>query len=261
MPTEYEITGDGDTTLVLVHGWNIDQDYWNEQVAAFSDDYSVLTMDLVTNELRQDSSREWTAERFAQDIVHIIEEENLNHLILVGHSMAGEIVLAVREQVPDKTVAIIGVDCFKDVGFILTENVQNNIDSFMVRFKEDYGAGVEEMVTTGLFESDTEHQKAYDRVLRDYEQADPTVAIKIYEQMFPALESAKEKLAVLPFPLRIIVSDYSPTNEEALEKYAKQGYRIKTIRHSGHFPMIEQPEAFNQALGEFLESIRHDAPQ
>ena len=255
-PTEYTLTGEGDTTLVLVQGWNIDQDYWSNQVTTFSDDYTVLTMNLVTDALRQDSSRQWTVENFARDIATLIEQENLSNLILVGHSMGGEIVLAVRELLPDRTLAIIGVDCYKDVGFILTDNVQNNIDSFMVRFEEDYAGNVEQMVTTGLFEPNTEHQQAYERVLRDYQAADPAIAIPIYQNLFPAYEVTKEKIAQLPFPLRIIVSDYSPLSEEALKEYARNGYRIKTIRNSGHFPMIEQPEQFNQALKEFLEAIR-----
>ena len=260
-PSTYTLTGDHDTTLVLVHGWNSDQDYWSKQVAAFSDDYTVLTMNLVTDQRAQDSSREWTAENFARDIVNILAQENLSNLILVGHSMGGEIALAVQEVVPDKTLAIIGVDCFKDVGFILTDQVQNSIDSFMVHFEEDYAGNVEQMVTIGLFEPHTGHQSAYQRVLHDYQTADPTIAIPIYRNLFPAYQATKEKIAQLPFPLRIMVSDYSPLNEEALKKYTKHGYRIKTIHHSGHFPMIEQPEQFNQALREFLEAIRRGPAQ
>ena len=255
-PTEYALTGNGDTTLVLVHGWNIDQDYWSSQVATFSDDYTVLTMNLVTDALRQDSSRDWTVENFAQDIVAIVEQENLSNLILVGHSMGGEIVLTIRELVPDKTIAIIGVDCFKDTGFILTDKVQNHIDSFIVQFQEDYRGNVEQMVNIGLFEPNTKNQQAYERVLQDYQAADPTIAIPIYRNLFPAYVATKEKLAQLPFPLRIIVSNYTPFNEEALKEYTRNGYRIKTIDNSGHFPMIEQPEQFNRVLGEFLDAIR-----
>ena len=255
-PTEYNITGNKDTTLVLVHGWNIDQHYWSHQVAAFSDAYTVLTMNLVTDELLQDSSRVWTAENFAQDIVKIIEREKLTNLILVGHSMAGAIVLAVQELVPDKTLAIVGVDCYKDVGFILTDQVQNSIDSFLVDFEQDYAGNVEQMVKTGLFENPTENQEAYQQVLHDYQSADPEVAIAIFRNLFPADTAIKGKIARLPFPVRTIISDYSPFNEEALRQYAKNGYRVKTITHSGHFPMIEQPEQFNQALREFLETIR-----
>ena len=258
-PTEYDLSGTGDTTLVLVHGWNIDQGYWSDQVATFSDDYRVLTMNLVTDELMQDSSREWTVENFAHDIVKIIEKEDLTNLILVGHSMGGEIVLAVREFVPDKTLAIIGVDCYKDAGFLLTEKVQNNIDSFLVDFEEDYAGNVEKMVMTGLFGSDNQHTAAYERVLDDYQSADPEVAIAIFRNLFPAYDATKDKLEQLPFPLRTIISDYAPFNEEALREYAKSGYRVKTITNSGHFPMIEQPEAFNQALRAFLQTIQGNA--
>ena len=255
------MTGDGDTTLVLVHGWNIDQDYWSDQVEAFSDDYTVLTMNLVTEEMRQDTSRVWTVDNFARDIVSIIEQEQVSNLILVGHSMGGDVVLSVQERVPEKTLAIIGVDCFKDAGFILTDKVENHIDSFMVQFEQDYPEKVEEMVQIGLFEPNTQNQEAYQRVLRDYQKAEPRVALSIYRNLFPAYVAEKEKLAQLPFPLRIISSEYAPFNEEALKEYTKNGYRVKTIANTGHFPMIEQPDSFNQILREFLQEIRQGPPE
>ena len=243
---------------MLVHGWNINQDYWSQQVAAFSDDYRVLTMNLVTDNMVQNGDRNWTVENFAHDIVEITKKENLSNLVLVGHSMGGEVVLAVRELLPDRTIAIIGVDCYKDTGFLLTEKVQNNIDSFLVDFEEDYAGNVEKMVKTGLFGSEQQQTAAFKRVLEDYQEADPEVAIAIFRNLFPAYDATKDKLAQLPFPLRIIISDYAPFTEEALREYAKSGYRVKTITNSGHFPMIEQPEQFNQALRAFLQTIAGD---
>lgn len=251
----YQLTGSGDTTLVLVHGWNINQDYWSQQVAEFSGEYRILTMNLVTEERLQDSSRAWTVENFARDIAKIIEHENLTNIVLVGHSMGGEIVLALRELLPEQTIAIIGVDCYKDTGFLLTEKVQNHVDSFLVVFEEDYLGNVEKMVMTGLFGSEQQHTAAYERVLDDYQSADPQVAIAIFRNLFPAYAATKDKLAQLPFPLRIIISDYAPFTEEALREYAKSGYQVKTITNSGHFPMIEQPELFNQALRAFLQTL------
>ena len=42
----YGLTGRGDTTLLFVHGWGINQTYWDAQVRHFSRKYKVLTFDL-----------------------------------------------------------------------------------------------------------------------------------------------------------------------------------------------------------------------
>ena len=42
----YKLMGNGETTLLFVHGSYIDQTYWHEQVAFFSKDFTVVTMDL-----------------------------------------------------------------------------------------------------------------------------------------------------------------------------------------------------------------------
>ena len=42
----YNVEGNGKPVLVFVHGWCCDKDYWKYQVAHFSNDYKVVTIDL-----------------------------------------------------------------------------------------------------------------------------------------------------------------------------------------------------------------------
>jgi hypothetical protein len=40
---EYRVLGHGDPTVILVHGWACDANYWNEQLAALTAHYTVIT--------------------------------------------------------------------------------------------------------------------------------------------------------------------------------------------------------------------------
>ena len=40
-----------------------------------------------------------------------------------------------------------------------------------------------------------------------------------------------------------------------MEKYCKAGFKEKVIRGTGHYPMIEKPEEFNQLLTETFNEI------
>jgi pimeloyl-ACP methyl ester carboxylesterase len=52
--------------------------------------------------------------------------------------------------------------------------------------------------------------------------------------------------------MHLINVNYIPTNTDLLSKYAASGYDITTIDGTSHFPMIEKPEDFNQALMNIL---------
>ena len=42
----YNQYGKADTTLLFVHGWCINKEYWKDQSKYFSDKYKVVTLDL-----------------------------------------------------------------------------------------------------------------------------------------------------------------------------------------------------------------------
>ena len=46
VPISYEIHGDGEPTLVFVHGWSCDARYWGAQVPYFSMRHRVIILDL-----------------------------------------------------------------------------------------------------------------------------------------------------------------------------------------------------------------------
>ena len=42
----YEVHGEGEPTLVFIHGWSCDRSYWQAQVEYFAKQYQVITIDL-----------------------------------------------------------------------------------------------------------------------------------------------------------------------------------------------------------------------
>jgi pimeloyl-ACP methyl ester carboxylesterase len=47
-----------------------------------------------------------------EDVVDILNHENLDHVVLVGHSYAGMIITGVAEQVPHRLDRLVYVDAF-----------------------------------------------------------------------------------------------------------------------------------------------------
>ena len=254
-PIGYETHGEGDTTLVFIHGWNIDKSYWRSQINHFSKTYKVLAMDLINQKNSQDSLRKWTIDEFADDIIDVVSKEKLNNLVLIGHSMSGEICLGINQKIPEKVIAIIGIDNFREVDFDLSQYDMKEINAFVDEMSNNYSVRAAVMAE-GLFPKENRNEQVFQRVRGDFQSADSIIATSIFRNLYTAWDNTKNILPSLSHPLRVVMCDFLPYNETGLQKYAVNGYKIIGISNSGHYPMIEQPEDFNNALEAFLNDIK-----
>lgn len=247
----YEIQGKGDTTLFFIHGWNLDHTYWQNQVNEFSSSYKLVLLDLAGCGGSGKNRKNWTVESYARDITTVINDEHLKNVILVAHSMGGEIALAVAAINPQKVIGIIGVDNLKDVGKTVTDEDKKGIQPFIKNFMSNYPAMAEGMAREFTVSKDS---AVVHRIVNSYKQADPNIAVPTIIYLYPKSIEAKYKLLMMPFEMKFIMCTNTPYDEEALKKYCKHGLQIVTIDSSGHFPMIERPVQFNKALHTLLET-------
>lgn len=249
----YDLVGKGDTTLIFIHGWNLNHTYWNDAVRHLQSRYKIVSLDLAGHGDSGKDRISWTAESFARDISSIIIKENLQNVILIGHSLGSEIALEVFQQNQARVVSIIGVDSFKDVSFEITPEFETGFKEYINKFKRNYSEMSDSFARDNLR---TRDRAVINRVVADYKSADPKIALAIYRNMVPKYVSDKTALQKLPFTLHIIASDYAPYNEAALTEYAKSGYKITWISGAGHFPMVEEPQQFNLAIDRVLKDIK-----
>ena len=246
----YTDNGKGDTTLLFVHGWCINKTYWTNQVSFFSKKYRVVTIDLPGFGQSGKNRDVWNTEAFGKDIDSVMAELNLKNVILVGHSMAGDIVLQAAINAPGKVIALVGVDNFKNVGHLQTrlDTIEFNkaIDSLKHHFKQL----AFEYFNQALFYKTTA-DSIKKRVLNDVAKTDTVIAAASMEQgnldEEKALKSVKRKLF-------LINSDYTRTDTTWL-KANHIPFQVFYIHATGHFPMIEKPQEFNAALAQIIAKI------
>lgn len=253
-PLKYDITGQGDTVLFFVHGWNIDRSYWTEQVSYFSDRYRVVTIDLPGHGASGKKRKNWTVESYAKDLVSVIEQENLEKVVLIGHSMSGDITLHAALRIPERIIGLVGVDNFQNIDFELNDEMRFQLSGVMNDFERDYQQMTEEFARQLLL-TKTESEEIKARVIADYKSADPAIAIPVLKYTFPSYARIKENLPKLDLPLQLISCGRGDTNEEALKKACRKGVNIRYIDNAGHFPMIEKPTEFNMVLLELLTRL------
>ena len=246
----YVIKGKGDTTLFFIHGWNLDHMYWQNQEADFSSAYRLVLLDLAGCGASGKNRKNWTIESFAKDISAVINKKRLHNVILVAHSMGGEIALDVAVANPQQVIGIVGVDNLKNVGMTITEEDKKGMQPYIKEFTAHYPKMAEDMARQFTLSKDS---FIVHRIVNSYKSANPNIAIPTLMNLYPKAAEAKNKLQMISFKMKFIMCTNSPYDEQAFKKYCAHGYQIVTIDSSGHFPMIERPEQFNKALHQLLD--------
>ena len=250
----YNVYGAGDTTLFFVHGWCINQTYWSDQVDYFKDRYRVVTVDLPGHGLSGKNREVWSVENFGRDIIVLIEALSLTNVVLIGHSMGGSIILEAASNKPDKVIGFVGVDNFKDFGLPPSEEEQLQVDEFFQQVKEDYRGVMKQFAGNMLFSENTPVDVS-DRVMHDILNTPENISIGILESLWSENDAEIQQMKNMKVKVHLINSDGYPTNEQQLRKYCGASYEVHSIGNLSHYPMIEDPQKFNNILEGILKTL------
>jgi pimeloyl-ACP methyl ester carboxylesterase len=197
----------------------------------------------------------WTIEEFAKDVRAVIDGLQLNNVILVGHSMGGEIILQTALTLPGKVIGFIGIDNFKQFVTSFTPQEEKQVSEFMQDLKTNFDSTATMYTRLALFPQGYPDTNSVNRVVRSIRQTDSVVAIKALESLMYFALKDSEMISRLPIPAHLIVSDYTATNEESFRTAAKAGSSIRVIKGTGHYPMIEKGQQFTELLRETIHEI------
>lgn len=245
--------GIGDTALLFIHGWCINQTYWSEQIPIVAKNYRVVTIDLPGFGQSGDNRSDWSMEAYGQDVQAVIEQLDLQQVILVGHSMGGDIMLEAALRT-DAVIALIGIDNFKDVAEDISPAVQAEIEDFLNLLRADFSPMAVTYADAVLFHNSTD-SVSRERVLQSFATAKPASALAAIEGLIAYTTKEPSQLAKLQQPLYLINSNATPTDTSILNSIGMH-YQLIDIDSTGHYPMIEKPEVFNALLMEVLERIK-----
>lgn len=246
--------GDGDTTLLFLHGWGINSGYWNNQINYFSNKYKTVAIDLPGFGKSTSTRKDYTVEKYSGDVIDIINKLDLKNVVLIGHSMSGDIILEAALKNNKQIAGVVGIDNFKFVGVEMSPDQLIEMNSFIDSLKKDYKNFAPEYASKYLF-SPSIDSAVRARVKNDYRNSNPDVAVSSIKNVFDYDEM--KKLPRLNYKLYLINSDGMATNIAGLKKYCKSSFEVLDIHGTGHFPMIEKPDEFNRLLQTAVNKIHN----
>jgi pimeloyl-ACP methyl ester carboxylesterase len=247
--------GKGDTTLLFLHGWCIDGTYWKNQVKYFSKTHHVYAIDLPGFGKSKAERTNWTIEEYANDVTAFIDTMNLKNVVIIGHSMAGEIMLQTALSNNPKIVGIVGVDNFKLIDVAFTPEQMKQMTDFFPLLEKDFKHSAPVYADLMLFHPTTS-KEVKDSVKTDFAKNDPVIGYGTIMTQMQYASTDAQRLEQLNYKLYLINSDCFPTNETGLKNHCKNSFKVETISATGHYPMIEKPSEFNLILEKVLTGMK-----
>ncbi|MBN2401773.1 MAG: alpha/beta hydrolase [Spirochaetes bacterium] len=249
----YQEQGGGNTVLLFIHGWAINSSYWDSQLNFFSKEYRAIAFDLPGFGKSKSGREQWTRQNYGVDGINFINKLNLKNVILVGHSMSGDVIMEAALKNHKSISGIIGIDNFKTIDVTFTEEQEKEYEGFFKALVNDFKKTVPYFAES-LFHPSTD-KSIRDRVINDFVTSDVKVSMAAIYDMFEYFRIQAEKLSGLNYKLYLINSDYGPTNTAGLDKYCRKSYEVEYIHDTGHYPMIEKPGEFNMILNRAIKKI------
>jgi pimeloyl-ACP methyl ester carboxylesterase len=251
IPIVFEMSGAGTPTLVFVHGWSCDRSYWTHQVTAFVDRHEVVTIDLAGHGDSGVSRAEWTMPAFGEDVVAVADQLRLDRMVLIGHSMGGDVIVEAARRLPGRVIGLVWVDAYRTLG---EPRSDEELATFLAQLRADYATTTRDLVRQMFLP--TSDKSLVEWVAADMAAAPPEIGIGAAEHARTFEPSLILALSELQMPVVAINPDDGPSDIEALRRH---GVRTVLMPGVGHFAMLEDPSAFNRLLDETIREITASA--
>ncbi|EFJ26039.1 hypothetical protein SELMODRAFT_441991 [Selaginella moellendorffii] len=254
------IVGNGQRIVILSHGFGTDQSVWKHLVPHLVDEYRMVLFDIMgagtTNAEFFSFERYATLAGYAQDLLSIIDELEIDSCIYVGHSVSGMIgclAAAARPEIFSKIILLSASPRYLNdenyFGGFEQQDLNELFDAMQSNFKA-WVSGFAPLVVGDDMESATVQE--FSRTLFNVR---PDIALAVAKSIFQSdfrhilpgvfppchiLQSNKD-LAV-----PVVVSDY-------LAAHLGGKTVVEVLAAEGHLPQLSAPDVVIPVLLRHLE--------
>lgn len=254
VPIAYEVRGQGPTTLVFVHGWSCDRNYWRHQMDAFQGEYRVIAVDLAGHGASGKGRTAWSIPNFANDVAAVVRAVDAKDVVLIGHSLGGPVVVEAGLLLPDRVIGVVGVDAFFDAW------ADPGHAKMSDQLRPNFAAGTRAFVRKALF-LPTSPAALADSISDAMAAAAPEIALPALDSMLAwARDRQAAAASALQAPAGIIMvaGGRAATSKFQRSREGRPGLGVEEVPGSGHFLMLEVPSAFNARLRGMLSRVKRD---
>ena len=248
----YRMSGEG-KSIILLHGFGENNEIWDEQLKYLSAYFKVITPDLPgSGESEPLAEDDFTIDELANSIHSIVQSEQIEDPLLLGHSMGGYVTLSYLKLFPNtvKAAGLVHSTSFSDSDTKRAARLKS------ISFIEKNGAApFLKMIIPGLFHSN--HHPEIAKLTKNERAFTPQVLISYYKAIMNRANSSNLlSECKLPFLIIAGVHDQVLSYHESLQQsYLASQTWFHTLRSSAHMGMIEESDRVNKILYSFAYSV------
>jgi pimeloyl-ACP methyl ester carboxylesterase len=245
----YRCVGEG-RPLVLVHGAGEDGRVWQPQLAALSDEFTVVAWDEPGAGRSSDVPADFSVVDYANCLAALIEAVALGPAHIAGLSWGGTVVLELYRRHPELAATLILVDTYAGWrGSLPEEEVRARLEGL----HQMLAAPAEEFDPTlpGLFAGDppAEFVPLLEEMAADVRPHSLRVALSLMAET-----DQRDVLPRVGVPALLVWGEQDARSPLSVARQFEHGIRdtkLVVIPDCGHVSNLEQPEQFNRAVREF----------
>lgn len=243
--------------VVLLHGFPFDRTTWAAQVDALKARHRVLTPDLPGHGASPARSAATTVSSMAQDVIDTLENHGVAGPVVVGGlSMGGYVALALAVEHPRRVRGLMLINSRAAADPPATKSVREDL-ARLVLADGHPGAVVDAMLpklfAPGVGATDLA-VTSIERVMRGTSPAGVAATLRglaLRPDRTPDLPS----IAVPTLIVAGAEDQLIPIDESRAIQAAIPSAQLVVIAEAGHLAPLERPDAVNQAVLAFLDSL------
>lgn len=240
-------------SILFIHGFPYDHLMWKEQVEEFSKDYLCVSYDVRGLGESPAGDGQCTMEAFVDDLEIIVDELKLEKPVLCGLSMGGYISLRAMERIQNKFRALILCDTKSTAddneGKIKRATAIKQINSG--KFYEF----IEAFVLNCFGEKFVRENNAEYKNVVDRSKQNNPIGVKGCLLAMAVRTDTTENLSKINIPTLVICgSEDKLSPPDVMKSMADKisNSKFVLIENAGHMTPIENPQAVNRAIRDFL---------
>ena len=248
----YEVKGSG-KAVCLLHGFLEDHSIWNDFMESLSATYTVIAIDLPGFGKSPALSEIHSMDLMARAVKAVLESEQINQCIMVGHSMGGYVLLAFA-QLFDKMLK--GLVLFHSQAAADTEEGKLNRDRTIEIVKGSHASFIHAFIPSLFAEANVE------RFSKEIENLQTVSASTKPEGIVAALAGIKKRddslelLSSLDIPVFFIIGkqDSKISLDDVINQLTyPSNCEALILDNVGHMGFIEAEDITYLALEHFIE--------
>ncbi|MBC7949221.1 MAG: alpha/beta hydrolase [Chitinophagaceae bacterium] len=236
--------GVGGIPVLFVHSFGGNIDHWGAQLIHLRANRRAIAMDMRGHGMSEaPKDNDYTVQSLANDISAVVDSLKLDRVVLVGHSMGGSAAIAYAGTHPGKVAGLVisgtpGKTPVEQAKPIMASLESDQYDQVMASY-------MKQLLTGAKPTTDSLETKGVRRISKE---ASISIIRSVFEyDPLPDLQKYSGP--------KLIIGKTSEDQPNSLHK-ALPNITYKTIEGTSHWMQLDDPEAFNVILDDFLSRVQ-----